>query len=88
MNKYLTALLQYNRKIVAIAASLILASTVIHHFTICGRLLDFQDILHHESVMVAAAFFIVGIYAKDVIEGIAKTIIRLLGGKVDSSASP
>jgi len=74
MTNYLTVLLQYNRKIVAIAASLILASTIIHHFLVCGRLLDLKDILHHESVMVAAAFFIVGIYAKDIIEGIIKTI--------------
>jgi len=74
MNKYLTALLQYNRKIVAIAASLILASTVIHHFLICGRLLDFQDILHHESVMVAATFFLIGLYAKDIIEAVIKVI--------------
>jgi len=67
MTNYLTVLLQYNRKVVAIAALLILTATAIHHFTICGRLLDLEDLLHHESVMVAAAFFIVGIYAKDVI---------------------
>jgi len=74
MTNYLATLLRYNRKVVAIAASLILASTVIHHFLICGRLLDFQDILHHESVMVAATFFIVGIYAKDIIEAVIKVI--------------
>jgi len=74
MTNYLTTLLQYNRKVVAIAASLILASTVIHHFLICGRLLDFQDILHHESVMVAATFFLIGLYAKDIIEAVIKVI--------------
>jgi len=74
MTNYLATLLRYNRKVVAIAASLILASTVIHHFLICGRLLDFQDILHHESVMVAATFFLIGLYAKDIIEAVIKVI--------------
>jgi len=74
MTNYLATLLRYNRKVVAIAALLILASTVIHHFIICGRLLDLKDILHHESVMIAAAFFLIGIYAKDIIEGIITVI--------------
>jgi len=74
MTNYLTTLLQYNRKVVAIAASLILAATVIHHFTICGRPFDPENILHHESVMIAATFFLIGLYAKDIVEGIIKTI--------------
>jgi len=74
MTNYLTTLLRYNRKVVAIAASLILASTVIHHLMVCGRLFDLKDLLHHESVMIAAAFFLVGIYAKDIIEAVIKVI--------------
>ena len=70
----MTTLLKYRRKIVSIIALLILALTVIHHFLICGEPFNLKDILHHESVMIAALFFIVGSYSKDVIEGIIKTI--------------
>lgn len=73
----LKALLKYRRKVVNIIALLILISTVIHHFLICGRLFDINDFLHHESIMAAAIFFIAGSYVKDIIEAVIKVISNL-----------
>jgi hypothetical protein len=55
------------KKLLIVAAIIIFVATVIHHFLICGRLIDVDDFLHHESILTACIFFIVGFYVNEFI---------------------
>jgi hypothetical protein len=53
------------KEFIIFAALAITIATVLHHVSICGRLIDIDDVLHHESILTACLFLIFGIYIGD-----------------------
>ena len=48
------------KTVLILIAAAVMIVTVFHHFLVSGKIIDIADILHHETVLIAALFFIVG----------------------------